>query len=725
MAPNLLPKSGFMEPARQIPKLDDRLWRYALAPAILLVLICGYFLEENWRGRQEWNALKAKLEAAGGHVDWTNYVPTPVPPEQNFFGVPKMQRWFSGRGGNDLSSRINSARNDFMGEHNTEIVATVTVVKRGEKIPDGTADMVLDFDADLSAMSLAQNQAANAHPETNEIIPLIAMDDVPLSEVVKNLARQAGVTFKLKGRLTHNALAPEPPVSFKWTNLTARQALGAVMKTYDLRFVPDAKTGVGTIRLANSPSDAAGLEAGIAQRAGDLLLKALDEATNAIHGKCAYSAMGVMLTVDQPVAVKPLRIVVRGDAAPSTNQLSAIFPPITNSYLPNLNSGALVESRDSNAFVVRLEPMTRIRAADYVKWSDGFEEDFDLIRESLKRPYVQMTGNYSSPLNVPIPNFISHRFVAQTLTDRAKCHLLLGQPEAALKDLTLVRALCVTMEGKPPTRPMTLVATMIDSAITGLYIDTIAEGFRLGVWREQELLALQEQLRQIDLPPLLVKSFEFERASMGRVLETVKADEFRNITTGMPGGTRTNLWDRLKDPTYAMMKLGPRGWVYQNMIRIASLHADMLKGVDAANRTVSPASAEQAAKDAETMLSRFSPYTFLAAVMVPNFSRAVSTLSRNQCLADEAQIACALERYRFAHGEYPKSLDALVPQFLEKIPHDIVGGQPLKYRVKDNGHFVLYSIGWNEKDDDGVSGPMKYGMPDVTKGDWVWAGSAR
>ena len=43
-------------------------------------------------------------------------------------------------------------------------------------------------------------------------------------------------------------------------------------------------------------------------------------------------------------------------------------------------------------------------------------------------------------------------------------------------------------------------------------------------------------------------------------------------------------------------------------------------------------------------------------------------------MANEAQIVCALERYRLAHGEYPGTLDALSPQFIEKIPHDIIGG---------------------------------------------------
>ena len=66
---------------------------------------------------------------------------------------------------------------------------------------------------------------------------------------------------------------------------------------------------------------------------------------------------------------------------------------------------------------------------------------------------------------------------------------------------------------------------------------------------------------------------------------------------------------------------------------------------------------------------------------------------------------------------FPETLDMLVPDFIEKIPHDLIRGQPLKYRRTDDGKFLLYSIGWNEKDDGGT--PAKT-LNDNEHGDWVW-----
>jgi len=85
-----------------------------------------------------------------------------------------------------------------------------------------------------------------------------------------------------------------------------------------------------------------------------------------------------------------------------------------------------------------------------------------------------------------------------------------------------------------------------------------------------------------------------------------------------------------------------------------------------------------------------------------------------------ARTACALERYRLAHGEYPPALDALAPQDIEQVPHDVINGQPLHYQRTDDGKFVLYSVGWNETDDGGTVVLNKNGSVNREKGDWVW-----
>jgi hypothetical protein len=364
--------------------------------------------------------------------------------------------------------------------------------------------------------------------------------------------------------------------------------------------------------------------------------------------------------------------------------------------------------QNSNTFSVIT---TETAAGNYLAWSDRLQPDFDLIRDALKRPYARMDGDYSKPFEQPIPNFISVRALAQVLEQRSKCHLRLGQPEKALDDLTLLNDSCRMLEAAPTGKPMTLVAAMINVAVTGLYADTIAGGLQSHVWQEPQLAALQKQLAEINLTPFVLQALEEEPAAACRDLEIMPVFEFLNFgrTPKWPGKAGSWLW--------------PRGWTYQNMVNIAVLELKLLDGIDLADDTVAPRKFEGVNREVEKFVSHgISPYKILAAIAIPHFIKAPQVMAHNQTMVNEAQIACALERYRLAHGEYPGTLDALVPQFIEKLPHDIIGGVPLIYRTTADGKFLLYSVGWNEKDDGGQQEmpQTKNGAVDFTKGDWVW-----
>jgi hypothetical protein len=157
------------------------------------------------------------------------------------------------------------------------------------------------------------------------------------------------------------------------------------------------------------------------------------------------------------------------------------------------------------------------------------------------------------------------------------------------------------------------------------------------------------------------------------------------------------------------------------MVTIAKLQSKLVDSTDFENGTILPERIETERRQAKEIHNHFSFYTFLARFATDaDLSKIWQTTAHNQTLVNEAQIACALERCHLAHGKYPETLDALAPQFIEKIPHDIIGGQPLHYRRTDDGKFLLYSVGWNEIDDGGQEPLTKGGVIDYTNGDWVW-----
>lgn len=702
-----------MQPKTSISKPDERLLRYLLAFGILLALLCLGYFEENWRGKHAWARIKRELEAKGALIDWTNYIPATIPESQNFFDAPSMQSWFVGRGGNDLTARLTGTRDSFLAQHNGDVVANVTIVQRDETFTPADADIILNYDSALETVTLQPSGTTEFFGSKAEVMPLIIVDEVSLPDVIKNFARAAGLNYVFQPV----GPQPQPFLSARWTNITVGQALGKLLRQQKLRFEPDSRTGIGRFIARDASHPGIFSESAATDRLKKLLESAVSAATNDFAGQSFHTAQGLSLVAGELHPIKPVRVLVRADGIPSTNEIAEFFPALPTPYYTWVNSRAQVQPMCSNSFQVRLNPAAYVSAADYAAWSDTFAPDFDLIRAALKRPGARMNGDYTDPVSQPIPNFVCVRLLAQTLSDRAKCHLLLGQPDAALSDLTLLRDMCRLLE----SRPNTLVATMIDSAVTSLYTEAIAEGMRLRAWREPQLAALQKQLGSVNLLPLLAQSLALERASVCHLLETMKSDEFEKIFYVKPAA---NFWQKLKDPLYLAFQAGPRGWVYQNMTTIARLNQKQLDSFDLTNRVVSASRSDDATRQMLDKLRGFSPYTCFANLALPNFSRAVQTLARNQCLADEARCACAAERYRLAHGEYPKTLAALVPEFLESIPTDIISGHPLKYH-NAGAQFVLYSVGWNEKDDGGVTGPKKDGEPDLKQGDWVWAAPAR
>ncbi|MCX6923613.1 MAG: hypothetical protein NT154_10470 [Verrucomicrobia bacterium] len=161
------------------------------------------------------------------------------------------------------------------------------------------------------------------------------------------------------------------------------------------------------------------------------------------------------------------------------------------------------------------------------------------------------------------------------------------------------------------------------------------------------------------------------------------------------------------------------GWFHQNELRSSQFIVENFLPIgDVRQQTISPALVEKADESLRTM--RVTPYTFLCRMFLPGLVNSPRKFAWAQAAVNLARTACALERYRLAHGKYPETLDTLAPQFIPKVPHDPIGGLPLYYRPTDNGQFILYSVGWNEKDDGGILPLTKGGAVDLDSGDWVW-----
>jgi len=102
----------------------------------------------------------------------------------------------------------------------------------------------------------ATNDAAAAVSTTAASgIPLIQFSDVPITTAIENLARQAGINYMLDPKIGYGLpdasgqVKTEPTLSIRWENISAENALFALLDNYGLQFIHDKKTGIDRISL--------------------------------------------------------------------------------------------------------------------------------------------------------------------------------------------------------------------------------------------------------------------------------------------------------------------------------------------------------------------------------------------------------------------------------------------------------------------------------------------
>lgn len=546
--------------------------RYLLVGLTAFAITVGlFYAEENWRGKRVWEKCKRELEATGQVLDWSAYIPGPVPEDQNIFKVPEIQQWF--------------------------------VKAPHSRPPSATWPQPSNIWNRIIILPVAEffiTTQETGRPATNEL-PLFSFDDPA--------ARQ--------------------------------QILGAL----DARVGPRAHGAQGFTLIAVPANQ--------------------------------IQSTGICLRAARPLTAK---------------ELSRAWPEFG------------VRPKGSNIFTATLG--SAIGAADYLDATAPAESDLEMLRQALTRPFARMDGDYQRPFFVPIQNFVNLRTVAQTLGQRAQCFLLLRQPQKALRELTLLHQLGRLLDNAPGNRAITLVSAMIDVAIKGVYLSTVKDGLRLGVWGDAELAAIQEQLQEIDKIPLFADALKAEMAAVCRTFETTSRAEWQKIFTFGSGSDSNS-----KLSIYTLL---PRGWIYQMMAVYARLMQQQIAAIDPSNRLIHPSKMEQATDAIVHAVSEFSPYNIIAKVAIPNATKAARTLARIQTTANQTEIVCALERYRQARGEYPDKLETLIPRFTPRIRHDIIGGRQPNYRPTSDGKFRLYSIGWDEKDHGGDT------PADSKGGDFVW-----
>lgn len=366
----------------------------------------------------------------------------------------------------------------------------------------------------------------------------------------------------------------------------------------------------------------------------------------------------------------------------------------------------------------KFDPESRAKAAATVleafKPIDGYLE---VLRAASGRPESRYPVIYdlNNPWGIMLPHIKCVKDVSVRLDLRACAELALGQSDRALDDVKLILRMSDSLKSEP-----FLISYLVRLSTFHLATHSVWEGLVAHRWSDAQLKELQGLFARYDFLGDFKMPADTERASGILAADLLAEGKLTlNELTVDPNPSSAAAAN-------AFGRIMPHGWYEMEKLNYCRLYSLQLDGVfDPATKRVFPAKVSSNIKALNEAFAGRNPVTtilirhqLLSVVMLPAMGNIPKKGAFGDATADEAMLACALERYRLAHGQFPDKLDALVPEFVSTLPHDFITGESYKYqRTADN--FILYSVGWNETDDGGKAA-MKGNAFDFAVGDWVW-----
>jgi hypothetical protein len=105
--------------------------------------------------------------------------------------------------------------------------------------------------------------------------------------------------------------------------------------------------------------------------------------------------------------------------------------------------------------------------------------------------------------------------------------------------------------------------------------------------------------------------------------------------------------------------------------------------------------------------------------LLPNIERVVNHCSFLQARLRCASAALAAERFRLEKGEWPASLNALLPHYLKEVPANPFDGQCLRVKRLPDG-ILIYSVGFDLVDNGGTLNRHNPTLPGSDVGFQLW-----
>ncbi len=299
---------------------------------------------------------------------------------------------------------------------------------------------------------------------------------------------------------------------------------------------------------------------------------------------------------------------------------------------------------------------------------------------------AQLPGYYiGHPWHTPsidwlLPHLVPMRSAARLLDMDARVRLIDGDVDGAVRNVNTMLRISRHLAEEP-----LLISTLVAVAVHELALGTT-----------EALLseASAEQLAQVDLSELhaytrnLRRGMTGERAFQIATLAGVARNpkDYAAIQAEVPS---------IGSAPQAMAWGGPAYRVFFQQRDMASAHRIWNLYREAMAKPYYQA--EPIWQQAEQVLGS-GPVGLMTRILMPALSRAHTVMARVDSRHRVVVAAVAMRRYRLDHGQYPQSLEALVPAYLMAVPNDPCAPGPIRLIQTEQGPAV-YSIGTDLTDD--------------------------
>jgi ABC-type Na+ efflux pump permease subunit len=326
---------------------------------------------------------------------------------------------------------------------------------------------------------------------------------------------------------------------------------------------------------------------------------------------------------------------------------------------------------------------------------EGLKPHDDTLRAlsvAAQLPCFQASTNngVSAVLNVNRSENVALERLHMLLQVRACALLATNRNAEAAEDMLAGLRLAGLARQMPDSLSSVRVQTLLAHSLQPLW-----EGMIKQRWTAPQLASFQEELDRFNL--LADHTNAIRRVVLAQI-EMWRAIPDNKQYSVHPGKAMRGDYD--------IKQLQPRAWWYDNCIQLYQAGQNAIAKVDVAGARVR---LDMDWSDIEGLSLDNGTDSLLQQYYWAGASPTVVVFA--QTAVNQAIIACALERHRLDHGQYPETLEQLIPDYLRAIPNDVVRGRPMIYENEDNGKFTLRSVGPNQTND----------RNKPASDDWLWS----